>query len=325
MMSGLAAKAVATGKLPVIDISGLRSANFGESSDVGAQMRAACRDKDFFYIKGHEIPPDLIAEIFQQAQRFFDLPLEAKERLHKKTSNANRGYEPIGGQRLEDGAPPDLKESFFIGVEDAPDDPRVLAKQFGRGANQWPDLPGFREVVEAYTSRLTGLGRVLYRGLALSLGIDESYFDAFYKDPMNILRMIHYPQQPAHPLPNQKGCGAHTDFGGITILAQDSAGGLQVWDEQQGWIHAEPIEGTFVVNLGDFMARWTNERYRSTLHRVVNISGKERYSIPYFVNGSTDYEVSCIPTCLSDGEAAKYPPITVADHFRAMYSKTYLV
>ncbi len=323
-MTSLSAKVVAAEALPVIDVSALRSGTYRERVKVGAALRLACLDKGFFYIKGHKIPPSLLAKLFQESERFFDLPTETKNSLHKRNSNANRGYEPIGGQRLEDGAPPDLKESLFIGVENAPDDPRVVAGEFNRGPNQWPNLPGFGEVVEAYSSLLTDLGHDLYRGLALSLSLDEGYFDEFYRDPLNILRMIHYPQQPANPLPNQKGCGAHTDFGGITILAQDAIGGLQVWDEQQGWIHATPIEGAFVVNLGDFMARWTNERYKSTLHRVVNASGKERYSIPYFVNGSTDHEVSCIQTCLAPGEQPKYPPITVARHFGAMYSKTYL-
>ena len=324
-MSNLAAKALATETLPVIDVSGLSSSNSRDRAAVGDALRLACLDKGFFYIKNHGIPQHLIDRLFAQAACFFDLPQDAKDKLHKKNSRANRGYEPIGGQRLEDGAPPDLKESLFIGVEYAADDPRVVAGEFNRGPNQWPEMPGFREVVNEYTSLLSDLGAILYRGLALSLRIEENYFDDFYSEPNNILRMIHYPQQPANPLPNQKGCGAHTDFGGITILAQDAAGGLQVWDEGEGWIQAPPLRGTFVVNLGDFMARWTNARYKSTLHRVVNISGKERYSIPYFVNGSTHHEVSCIPTCLAHGEVPKFPPITVAQHFSAMYSKTDIV
>ena len=176
MMPSLAATVIATEKLPLIDISGLKSSKLNERERAGTQLREACADKGFFYIKGHDIPSDLIVAIFREAQRFFDLPDEIKVGLHKKRSNANRGYEPLGGQRLEDGAPPDLKESFFIGVEHNADDPGVLAGQFGRGPNQWPPLPGFREVVDAYTSKLTDLGRLLYRGLALSLGVDKFIF-----------------------------------------------------------------------------------------------------------------------------------------------------
>ena len=321
-MSNLAAATIQDDNLPVVDVAALTSDSRADRMRVGSDIRSACLDKGFFYIRGHGIPADMIARMFDEAERFFTLPLAVKAQLDKARSSANRGYEPLGGQRLEEGAPPDLKESLFIGREDAVDSPAVVGGQFGRGPNMWPDLPGFRAVVEGYYARMTDLGHLLYRGIALSLGLDEAFFDDFYAEPVNIIRMIHYPQQPANPLPSQKGCGAHTDFGGITILAQDSAGGLQVWDERQGWIHATPVTDTFVVNLGDFMARWTNGRYRSTLHRVVNTSGRERYSIPFFVNGASDYEVSCIPTCLAPGERPRFPPITVAKHFTSMYART---
>ena len=323
-MTSLSAKAVGLESLPVIDIAGLRSSDASVRKAVGQVLRQACLDKGFFYIRNHGVAPQIVAGMFEQAERFFALPVEQKQALNKTLSKANRGYEPLEGQRLEDGAPPDLKESFFVGKEFSHDDPVVLDGKFGCAPNQWPELAGFRDNVMAYSALMADLGETLYRGLALSLDLDENYFAGFYRDPMNIVRMIHYPRQPANPLPNQKGCGAHTDFGGITILAQDDAGGLQVWDEANGWIHADPVPGTFVVNLGDFMARWTNGRYRSTLHRVVNISGRERYSIPSFINGSVDYEVSCIPTCLAPGETPKHGPITVEKHFRQMYSKTYL-
>ena len=129
--------------------------------------------------------------------------------------------------------------------------------------------------------------------------------------------------QNAIAFDDQKGCGAHTDFGCLTLLWQDGNGGLQVQDGEGRWIHVPPLPGTFVVNLGDLIARWTNDRYRSTLHRVVNASGRERYSMPFFFTGRPDYMVTCLPGCTDEGEAPKYPPITVADHLEACYRRTY--
>jgi len=149
--------------------------------------------------------------------------------------------------------------------------------------------------VDAYTSRSIDLGRVLYRGLALSLSVDESYFDTFYKDPMNILRMIHYPQQPANPLPNQKGCGAHTDFGGMTILAQDSSGGLELRSPQAELVLAPPRPHHFIVNAGDMLSAITADTIRSAPHRVINRAGIGRYSIPFFYDPDFDARFSTLP------------------------------
>jgi len=141
---------------------------------------------------------------------------------------------------------------------------------------------------------------------------------------MSTLRLLHYPPQPANAAPGEKGCGAHTDFGGLTLLLQDENPGLQVWDRHsKSWIHAAPVPGTYVVNLGDMIARWTNDQYRSTLHRVVNISGRERYSVPFFFSGNPDHLVECLPTCLAPGDAPRYPAVTVEEHHREMYRRTY--
>ena len=313
--------------LPVIDISGLRNGNLAVRKRLAQQIRLACVDKGFFYISGHGIPEPLIDNVLTQARQFFALPLDDKMALNKAQSIANRGYEPLLGQVLEEGTAPDLKESFFAGSDLAMTDPRVVARQFGRGPNRWPEgLLGFQQAVDAYYAAMTALGGTLYRALALSLDLDENYFDVFYREPMNMLRMIHYPPQPANPDPTQKGCGAHTDFGGLTILLQDSTGGLQVWDQEtDGWISAPPIANTYVVNIGNLIAVWTNDLYRSTLHRVINTSGRERYSVPFFINGDPDYPITCIPTCLAPGEKPKFADTTITRHFSTMYRKTYVV
>jgi len=311
--------------LPVIDISGLSSNRAIERQKVGAQLRAACLDKGFFYISNHGVPESLIDDVFREAAAFFALPAEQKSEVDKAKSKANRGYEPLQGQTLEAGAPPDLKEGYYIGPEHSPDDPRVVAGMFNHGANQWPaQRPNFRPVMLVYLQVMLDLSARMMSGIALSLDLPEDYFAHYCSNVMATVRLLHYPPHPAQALPGQKGAGAHTDFGGLTLLRQDDNGGLQVWDQtSEAWIHAEPIPATYVLNLGDMIARWTNDRYRSTVHRVVNASGRERYSVPFFYTGNYAHKVECIPTCLAPGEAPKYPATTVEAHMREMYRSTY--
>jgi isopenicillin N synthase-like dioxygenase len=310
--------------LPIVDVSALLSPDPDTRAGVGRAIRAACLDKGFMYVTGHGIDEALRAAVLDQARAFFALPEADKMAVHMKLSPCNRGYEPIRGQTLEAGAPPDLKESFYSGEDLSLDDPRVVAGKFNHGPNQWPaGHPAFRATLEAYYDAMGGLAARLMTGLALSLDLPEDHFAGFCRNPMSNLRLIHYPPQPANPLPGEKGCGAHTDWGALTLLMQDDVGGLQVWDEEAGWVDAPPVPGTYIVNLGDMIARWTNDRYRSTLHRVVNLSGKERYSVPFFFSGSPDEPVVCLPGCLSDGEAPRYVPTTAEGHLREMYARTY--
>ena len=311
--------------LPVIDIGGLSSPSLSDRQAIAAELRAACLHNGFFYISNHGIDEALIADVFVEAAAFFDLPVEQKSEVDKSRSRANRGYEPLQGQTLEPGAPPDLKEGYYVGPEHGPDHPRVIAGIFNHGPNQWPAArPRFKPVMQAYLDVMFELSARMMRGIALSLDLSEDYFAGFCEDANGTVRLLHYPPQPPRGNPAQKGAGAHTDFGGLTLLRQDNVGGLQVWDQGAGgWIHADPVPGTYVVNLGDMIARWTNDRYRSTLHRVVNMSGRERYSVPFFYTGNYAHKVECIPTCLESGEQPKYLPTTVEEHMREMYKRTY--
>jgi len=268
----------AAAALPLVDVSPLRGGDAAARRLVGQQLRAACRGHGFFYIEGHGVAPALIEAVLAWSAAFFALPEADKRALDKALSRCNRGYEPLRGQTLEAGAPPDLKEGYYIGVELSEDDPRVRAGKFNHGPNRWPDgLPGFRPTMERYFDAMLDLGGALMRGLALSLELPEDHFEPFLDGPIATLRLLHYPPQPARREPGEKGCGEHTDFGSLTLLLQDDAGGLQVRDAAHGgWIDAPPLPGSYVVNIGDLIARWTNGRYQSTLQ------GRQDHARPAF-------------------------------------------
>lgn len=310
--------------LPVIDLS-LLAGTDQQRQQLARSLADVCLHTGFFYVSNHGIPETLISGVFEESQALFNLPDSEKEAINKSLSKANRGYEPLMGQTLEPGSPPDLKEGFYIGEELDDSDPRVMAGRFNQGANQWPHvLPTFRNTMMEYFKALNALSGRIMEALALSLGLRHDFFEDFCRQPISTLRLLHYPPQPPNPAPGEKGCGAHTDFGGITVLLLDDKAGLQVWDiKGNRWINADPVPGTFVVNLGDMIARWTNDRYRSTLHRVINTSGAERYSVPFFFSGNPDHEVSCLPTCLAEGDQPHYPPTTVEAHLMEMYRRTY--
>lgn len=306
--------------LPVIDIAGLRSNRLSDRQKVADNIRAACLENGFFYIAGHGIPAALIEGVLDQTRRFFHLPLIEKHAVSRDLSFCRRGYEPMGGQILEQGTLPDHKEAFDLGIELPCDDPRVIARKPDHGPNLWPGgLPKFRPTLEAYFSAVMELSRTLLESLALSLRLPESYFHDLCDDPVVILRLLHYPPQPPTSTPEQKGAGAHSDWGAITLLLQDDLGGLQVLADDGRWIDVPPVPGCYIVNLGDLMARWTNDLYRSTVHRVINRSGKDRYSVPFFLDGNPDYQVRCLPNCCSPDSPPKYAPTTVAAHTAEKY------
>jgi len=309
--------------IPVIDLA-------GTIEDAAAAVHRACRDTGFFYIANHGVPAELVAAQFDAASRFFDLPLEEKMRIDMKKSPTTAGYEPMGGQRLDsqdpnaEKAPPDLKETFYCG-RDLPDDHPLAQKKWrGVGHNQWPDLPGFREQTMAWHSAMCALGDRVLGLIARSLDMPADWFAPFYEGSGAMVRFIKYPPHPSAAAYNQLGAGAHTDWGGVTILAQDSAGGLEVETVSGEWIAAKPIEGTFVINLGDLMARWTNGLYKSNLHRVKNnLSGQDRYSLPFFYSPRHDAMIDAIPTCITPEHPRRYPPCACSDHMMEMFRRSY--
>ncbi|MGO8915314.1 MAG: isopenicillin N synthase family dioxygenase [Stellaceae bacterium] len=317
--------------IPVIDLSGSFSADPADHKAVAWEIHRACREAGFFYVANHRVPEALIAAEMAWARRFFDLPLAAKLALSLKKSPTKAGYEPIGGQVLDsqddtaDTAPPDLKESFYCGMELPDGHPWAVKRLRGFGHNQWPaGLPGFREQNVTYWQAMTDLGNRLLSLLALSLDLPPSCFESAFDMPLATLRLIKYPPQPATAELNQIGAGAHTDWGGITLLAQDEIGGLEVRNAAGAWIAAPPIPGTFVINLGDLMARWTNGLYTSNMHRVRNNdAGRDRYSVPFFYSPRPDTVISPLPGCASQAHPQRFKTCRAEEHMAEMFRRSY--
>lgn len=310
--------------IPVIDLS-------TDALTASEAIHRACRDTGFFYVSHHGVAGELVAAQFAMAQRFFDLPLPAKMALDMRNAPSTAGYEPIGAQKLDSQdakaavAPPDLKESFYCMV-DLPDGHPMSQRHIrGFGHNQWPaELPEMRPMLLDYQKAMQQLGNRILSLLALSLSLEESWFEKHYQMPVSTVRLIKYPPQPGDAQFNQIGAGAHTDWGGITILAQDDVGGLEVRNTDGEWLIAKPIPGTFVVNLGDLMARWSNGIYNSNLHRVNNnMSGRDRYSIATFYSPNPDAVIEPMPTCVSDDNPQRFAVCTAAEHISEMFKRSY--
>ena len=272
--------------LPVIDVS-------RELPIVAREIDAACRDLGFFYAVGHDIPAELTRDLVAAAWRFLRLPVDAKRRIAMaRGGRAWRGWFPLGGE-LTSGAP-DLKEGIYFGEELLPDDPRVRANLPLHGANLFPnEVPELRSLVLRYIAEATRAAHAIMKPLAVGLGLDEDYFGRHYTaQPTVLFRIFHYPAtDTSHP---GWGVGEHTDYGLLTLLAQDDVGGLEVKTER-GWISAPPIDGALVCNIGDMLDRLTGGLYRSTPHRVRNQSGRGRLSMPFFFDPAFDARIGRLP------------------------------
>jgi isopenicillin N synthase-like dioxygenase len=266
-------------------------------AEVAAQIQSACRDRGFFYVTGHGVHPDLLAELADASAEFFGLPLADKMQIAMaRGGRAWRGYFPVGAE-LTSGRP-DQKEGLYFGAELPEDHPRVLAGVPLHGRNLFPhQVPRLRPLVLAYLDALTSAGQAVLAGVALSLGLDASYFASSYTaDPTILFRIFRYP--PSQPGEDDWGVGEHTDYGLVTLLAQDDSGGLQI-AAPEGWIDAPPIPGTLVCNIGDMLDRLTGGWYKSTAHRVRNVSGHGRLSFPFFLDPAFFAEVPPLPDRVS--------------------------
>ncbi|WP_296262651.1 MULTISPECIES: 2-oxoglutarate and iron-dependent oxygenase domain-containing protein [unclassified Pseudomonas] len=309
--------------LPVIDISPLYGNDDQAWHEVARQIDGACREWEFFYIKGHPITAARIDQVIAAAQRFFAQPLTDKLKIDIIQGRHHRGYGAIATEQLDPDLPSDLKETFDMGLHLPADHPDVMAGKPLRGPNRHPDLPGWQRLMEQHYLDMQDLASTLLRAMTPALGIERDFFDQRFKQPVSVLRMIHYPPRHTATSAQQQGAGAHTDYGCVTLLYQDVAGGLQVRDVRGHWADAPPITGTFVVNLGDMMARWSNDRYVSTLHRVISPLGVDRYSMPFFAEPHPDTQVQCLPGCTDAEHPPRYPPTTCAEFLLSRFADTY--
>ena len=308
--------------IPVIDISPLYGDDLAGARAVAADIRRASVEAGFFYIRGHHMPPDLMRATLMASKFFFSRPDAEKRAI--QVNGAHRGYVPFAQTTLGRQYKADLKESFNFAFPFAADDPDVVAGKPLIGVNQWPQGEEvWRGVLEDYYRTLFEVGQRVLEGFALALDTPRTYFRDLYKRPLVRTRLLHYPPQPEGSGEDQFGAAPHTDWGCMTLLWQDQVGGLQVRNRAGQWIDAPYIEGTFVVNIGDMLERWSNDLFVSTPHRVVNASGRERYSIPMFYDPDFDTAVECLPNCSGPGNPPKYPRTVAGEYITAKYDEAY--
>jgi isopenicillin N synthase-like dioxygenase len=318
-------------EVPVIDIGPVRAGGLVERRRVAAAIDDACREIGFFAITGHGVAERLVDDLRRRAHEFFSLPLAEKLASRHPVAGMNRGYQPLGLEALsaanDADAPPDLKEFFHVGPVDIGGD-AYYTSELGRRhfmPNIWPPAPvGFERAVSAYYRTMSQLIIVLMRLAALALEVDETFFDDKVDRSIGTMRLNYYPAQAEAPRPGQLRASAHTDYGGFTILSgEDVPGGLQVRTRDDRWIDVPTSPATFVVNIGDLLMRWTNDRWLSNLHRVVNpppadTPGRARLSIAFFNHPNYDALIECLP---SQG-AAKHPPVLSGEYRDTKYAKT---
>ena len=314
-MAHATARVIDPDLIPVIDISPLATGAPQAFASVGAEMLAAAEATGFFYVRNHGIAQSLIDQVFATSANFFAADIAQKQAV---TVNPwHRGFIKAGEAKMYAGSRPDLKESYIWGLDSvtaaAPD-------AFGTPPNQWPDfLPAMRPVLNQYFTEVNDVGWRLLRAFATSIDIDAASFVGTITRPTSRGSIIYYPPQAPDTDGEQFGVAPHTDWGCLTLLYQDQTGGLEVRG-RDGWVAAAPIAGTYVVNVGDLLARWTNDRFQSTPHRVVNRSGRQRLSCAVFVDPDRD---TIIAPVTRPGEAARHAPVTCGDYVQSRFDAAF--
>ena len=312
-------------QVPVIDIAPFLGGERDGKARVAAEVKQACEDIGFFVITGHGVDPSVTRATHDVSRRFFDLSLEEKMTIERWADDVIRGYSPalkecLAESRGERG-PGDLKESLTVGPPFVPDEPYYHCAEAGQHfvENRWPTRPAeLKETWIAYWDAMEQLAFTLMRIFALALDLDEDYFEKRMDRHVSQFRVLNYPDQPDPPLEDQFRASAHSDFGACTICAiEDRPGGLQAMNRDGEWVDVPVVPDAFSINLGDQMQMWTNDQWVSTLHRVINpprdkANDSRRQSMIFFFYTNYDCIIECFPTCQSDDNPAKYPPVTTS-------------
>ena len=303
--------------VPVVDVSGLRSSDPAEWDRVAAEIGTAAREVGFLYVSGSGIDEALFDHMLAATKEFFALPVEEKMRSYIGLSRCHRGYVPVGEEGVETGTP-DVKEAFDTALDLPADDPDYLAGNPMLGPNTWPDLPGFAEAVTAYYDAVLDVGHLLLRAFAVALGEDPEVFSRHATKTPSQLRLVHYPYNPSAE--DVLGIGAHTDYECFTLL-KPTAPGLEVLNGAGQWIDVPPVDGTFVVNIGDMLELWTNGAFVATSHRDRKVI-EERYAFPLFVNVDYDTEVQPLPQFAS-ADGKDRAALRAGEHLFAQTAQTF--
>jgi len=278
----------------------------------------AARESGFFYAVGHRVPEIERTQLLHRARSFFSLPLNRKMEWYIGNSSNHKGYVPEG-EEVFDGGTMDRKEAFDLGSDLPAEDPDVLAGTAILGPNVWPDIDGFRQDVKTYYDSAAAFAKVLFRGFALALGLEETFFERFITKPPSQLRLVHYPYDPDRS--DAPGIGAHTDYECFTILFT-VAPGLEVLNGAGQWIDAPPLEGAFIVNIGDMMEVFTNGEYLATSHRVRSVK-EERYSFPLFCTCDYHTIVEPLPQFVGPDRPPRYRPVSAGAHLLAQTAQSF--
>lgn len=303
--------------VPIVDISGLRSADPGERALVAVEVGRAAREVGFFYVSGTGVDDALFDGLLAATEEFFALPVEEKMRSYIGLSRCHRGYVPVGEEGVESGVP-DLKEAFDTALDLPADDPDYLAGNPMLGPNTWPDVPGFAKAVTDYYDAVLEVGHLLLRAFAVALDEDADLFSRHATKTPSQLRLVHYPFDPTAQ--DALGIGAHTDYECFTLL-RPTAPGLEVLNGAGEWIDVPPIAGTFVVNIGDLLELWTNGVFVATSHRVRRVA-EERYSFPLFFNVDYATEVKPLPR-FAAANAGQRPTLRAGEHLFAQTAQSF--
>lgn len=296
--------------LPIVDITRIDSNRIEDRLAVAEELDRACTDTGFLYIRGAQLDAALFDRLIARAKAYFALPAEAKMQSYIGLSENHSGYVPVGEEQFGEGSD-DLKEAYDINR----DYPHASGRNPLLGPNIWPDMPGFREDVQAYYSHVTQIGGALFRSFALALGLAEDHFDALTSHSPSQLRLIHYPYDAtARDCP---GIGAHTDYECFTLLFA-TAPGLQIINKQGAWIDVPLIDGTVIMNIGDMMEIMSNGRYIATRHRVKKVP-EERYSFALFHACNYDHVIAPVVK----GEAPRYAPLKCGEHLYNQTAQTF--